>query len=59
VSSACPWYGTFPDALKTEETTALEPDVVDNKYFVKGIGEVKEVAVQGPLEKLELVEIID
>jgi hypothetical protein len=52
-------YGTFPDAVKTEETTALEPDVVDNKYFVKGIGEVKEVAVQGPLEKLELIEIIE
>jgi hypothetical protein len=52
-------YGTFPDALKTEEKTALEPDVVDNKYYVNGIGEVEEVAVQGPLEKLELVEIID
>jgi hypothetical protein len=52
-------YGTFPHALKAEETTALEPDVVDNKYYVKGIGEVTEVAVQGPLEKLELVAIID
>jgi hypothetical protein len=52
-------YGTFADALKTEETTALEPDVVDNKYYVNGIGEVEELAVQGPLEKLELVEIID
>src|SRR3954449_7321511 len=50
-------YGTFSDALKTEETTALEPDVVDNKYYVKGIGEVEEVAVQGPVEKLELVDI--
>jgi hypothetical protein len=52
-------YGTFRDALKTEETTALEPDVVDNKYYVNGIGEVEEVAVQGPAEKLELVEIVD
>jgi hypothetical protein len=51
-------YGTFKDALKTKETTALEPDVVDNKYFVKGIGEVTELAVKGPLEKLQLVEII-
>ena len=50
--------GTFKNALKTEETTALEPTVVDNKYFVKGIGEVEEVAVKGPLEKLQLVEII-
>jgi len=52
-------YATFSDALQTQETTALEPEVVDNKYFVKGIGEVEEVAVQGPLEKLQLVEIID
>ena len=50
--------GAFPSALLTEETTALEPDVVDNKYFVAGIGQVNEVAVQGPLEKLELVEVI-
>jgi hypothetical protein len=35
-------YGTFPDALKTEETTALEPDVVDNTYYLDGIGEVEE-----------------
>jgi len=52
-------YGTFSDALQTEETTALEPAVVDNKYYVDGVGEVKEVSVQGPLEKLELVQIID
>jgi hypothetical protein len=52
-------YGTFKHALKTQETTALEPAVVDNKYFAKGIGEVKELAVKGPLEKLELVEIIE
>ena len=52
-------FGTFPDALKTEEATALEPGVLDNKYDVNGIGEVEEVAVQGPTEKLELVEIVN
>jgi hypothetical protein len=50
--------GSFSHALKTEETTALEPDVVDNKYYVRGIGEVVEAAVEGPLEKLVLVEVI-
>lgn len=50
--------GTFKDALKTEETTALEPAVVDNKYFAKGIGEVTELSAKGPVEKLQLVEII-
>jgi hypothetical protein len=50
--------GTFKHALKTEETTALEPDVVDNKYYAKGIGEVTEVSIRGPLEELKLVEVI-
>jgi hypothetical protein len=51
-------YGTFRNALRTAETTALEPGVLDNKYFVKGIGQVEELSVQGPRERLELVEII-
>lgn len=50
--------GRFTHALKTRETTALEPGVVDNKYYVRGIGEVKEVTAKGPLEDLELVEVI-
>ncbi len=50
--------GSFPHALRTKESTALEPAVLDNKYYVEGIGEVKEVAVKGPLELLELVEVI-
>ena len=51
-------YGSFTDALRTEETTALEPSVIDNKYYVKGVGEVEELAVKGKREKLKLVEII-
>jgi hypothetical protein len=52
-ASATVPYGS----LKTEETTALEPDVLDNKYFVRGIGEIKEIAVKGPREKLVLVDV--
>jgi len=51
-------YGSFRHALRTAETNALEPDVLDNKYYVKGIGEVAEPAVKGPREALRLVEII-
>jgi hypothetical protein len=52
-------YGTFRrTALRTEERTRLEPDVVDNKYYVRGVGEVVERAVKGGRESLELVEII-
>ncbi len=51
-------YGSFLHALRTAETTALEPGVLDNKYYVRGIGQVEEVAVKGPLEKLVLVDVI-
>ena len=42
-------------ALRTKEWTPLEPNVLDNKYYVRGIGTVREVAVKGPVERLELV----
>jgi hypothetical protein len=42
-------------ALRTREWTPLEPATVDNKYYVRGVGTVREIAVKGPVEKLELV----
>jgi hypothetical protein len=51
-------FGTFHNALRTEERTALEPGVLDNKYYVKGIGEVIETAVKGPVETLRLVDVL-
>jgi hypothetical protein len=51
-------YGSFDHALRTRETTVLEPAVVDNKYYVQGIGEVAELSVKGPREAFRLVEII-
>jgi hypothetical protein len=51
-------YGSFRHALRTRETTALEPGVVDNKLYVRGIGEVAELAVKGPRENLVLVDVL-
>jgi hypothetical protein len=42
-------------ALRTKESTPLEPGVIDNKYYVRGIGTVREIAVKGPVERLMLV----
>jgi hypothetical protein len=42
-------------ALRTKEWTPLEPKVLDNKYYVRGIGTVREIAVKGPVERLSLV----
>jgi hypothetical protein len=42
-------------ALRTREWTPLEPGTIDNKYYVHGVGTVREIAVEGPIERLELV----
>jgi hypothetical protein len=44
--------------MRTEERTALEPGVLDNKYYVRGLGEVIETSVKGPVETLKLVDVI-
>ena len=48
-------YGSFSNALETKEWTPLEPDVLDHKFYVQGVGEVREVAVKGPKEELVLI----
>lgn len=48
-------YGSFSGALLTEERTPLEPDVVAQKVYVKGIGQVFENDTQGPTEYSKLV----
>ncbi len=48
-------YGSFHNCLKTKETSPLEPDVVDNKFYCAGVGNVLTKDLSG--EKLELVSI--
>ena len=50
-------YLTSNRALLTKEWTPLEPGTLDHKYYVRGIGEVKEVTVKGPTERAELVSV--
>jgi len=50
-------YRSFRHALRTKEWTRLEPAVVDNKYYVRGIGEVFEGSVRGPKETAKLVSV--
>src|SRR5437868_367422 len=50
-------YLTSHRALLTKEWTPLEPGTVDHKFYVRGIGEVKEVTVKGPTERSELVSV--
>jgi hypothetical protein len=40
-------FGSFENALETEDTTPLEPDVVEHKFYVKGIGPVLKTSGSG------------
>ena len=44
-------------ALLTQETTRLEPGIIDHKTYVRGIGTVTEKTIKGGREQLELVSI--
>lgn len=50
-------YKSFSGAVLTKEWTPLEPDVLDHKYYVEGIGTVKETSVKGPREEMVLVDV--
>jgi hypothetical protein len=50
-------YVSSDAALKTEEFSLLEPGVLDNKYYVRSVGNVSEQTVQGGSDELELVSV--
>lgn len=50
-------FGTFNHCLKSQETTPLEPDLLEDKFFAPGVGNVLTVdEVTG--ERVELIQII-
>lgn len=51
-------YVSSRQALLTNEWTPLEPDVLDHKLYVRGIGTVKEETVQGGSERNVLVAVL-
>ena len=50
-------YGTFQGCVRTKDWTDLEPDVVENKTFCPGAGQVLAVTVQGGNEREELTAV--
>ena len=55
-SAAVP-VGTYEDVLVTEEVNPLEADVVEHKYYARGVGPILTVQVQGGSDREELVEM--
>ena len=49
--------GTYKDALLTAEWTPLEPEVLGEKFYGKGVGLVKEFDVAGGEETLALTKV--
>jgi hypothetical protein len=41
-------YTSSSRAMRTTERTPLEPNVLDTKYYVRGIGTVQELQLKGP-----------
>ena len=49
-------YGTFADCVETEDTTPLEPKVLEHKYYCRGVGLVREAETAGAGGALVAVE---
>jgi hypothetical protein len=50
-------YDSFSDVLVTEDWTSLEPKVLENKFYARGVGPVLERKVKGGEEVLRLVAL--
>jgi hypothetical protein len=48
-------FGSFDGVLMTKDTTPLEPDVLEHKFYAKGVGPVLAVAISGGSSREELV----
>lgn len=48
-------FGRFRGVLKTRDYTPLQPDLVENKFYAKGIGPVLAVEVSGGSDREELL----
>lgn len=50
-------YGAFDDAVLTRDTTPLEPDVEELKFYVADVGPVLTLAVSGGSGREELIDV--
>jgi hypothetical protein len=49
-------FGAFADVLMTKDYTPLEPDVLEHKFYARGVGVVLALAISGGSDREELVE---
>jgi len=51
-------YTADTHALLTKEWTPLEPDALDHKIYIRGVGLAKEEAIKGGDERFELADVL-
>jgi hypothetical protein len=49
-------FGTYDGVLMTKDYTPLEPDVLEHKFYARGVGVVLALAISGGSDREELVE---
>jgi hypothetical protein len=47
--------GSFKDVLMTKDFTPLDPDVLEHKFYAKGVGPVLVVGISGGSDREELI----
>ena len=50
-------FGSYSNMVKTADTTPLEPEVEEHKYYAEGVGFVYEEKVQGGDDRVRLVSM--
>ena len=48
-------FGSYDEVLMTRDWTPLEPDVLEHKFYAKGIGPVLELGLSGGVGREELI----
>jgi predicted small lipoprotein YifL len=49
-------HGTFDAVVMTKDFTPLEPEILEHKFFARGVGMVLALAISGGSDREELVE---
>ena len=50
-------FGSFKDALQIKDWNPAEPDVLSHKFYLKGVGELRDVEVKQQSEDIKLVKV--
>ena len=49
-------FGSYDGVLMTKDFTPLEPDILEHKFYARGVGLVLALAISGGSDREELVE---